>query len=188
MIYGKNFKEYFPETNIVWIQKKENINWKKILFEDKRPEKISSKWIFIEKNKILTVAHWVWSKDDEYLFFEKNSLIPKKAKLIFKNTEKDFAILESEENFYNFSIVEFWEIWDKKEIYFYKNWKFEKIFIEKIEKEKIFIKKEFLPWDSGTIFFNEKKEIIWILTEYDLENKLGIINILEKKFFEEEKN
>lgn len=182
IIYGKNLKQYFPESNIVWIQKLEKFSWKKILFEDKRPEKISSKWIFIEKNKILTVAHWVWSKNDEYLFFSQDLQTPFKAKLIFKNIEKDFAILESEENFYNFSTIKFAENIPEKEIYFYKNWKYLPIKISEKNNEKIFIKKEFLPWDSGTIFFNEKKEIVWILSEYDLNKKNWIINILEKNF------
>lgn len=185
IFFETKFKEFFPEGNIVSIEKKEKLLNKKIIFEKQKPDKIISKWIFISKNQILTVAHWIGSFDDDYRIFFENISQPKIAKLIFRDKKKDFAILKTKENFSEFLTVNFADYKNQKNLHIFKNWKYEKIEVSKSENEKIFVKKEFLPWDSGTIFFNEKKEIIWILSEYDLKNKLWIVNIFWKDFLKE---
>lgn len=183
-LFTNFFKEYYPDGNIVSIEKKEKLVSDLVLFQDEKPDKIISKGIFVKKNLILTVAHWIWSKNDVYNIFTNESKKPKKANLIFKDEKKDVALLKANDKFFSFLSVDFWDI-SKNEIYFFKDWKIEKRKIKKMDQEKIFIEEEFFPGDSGTIFFNEKKEIIWILTEYDLKNKLAIINILKKDFLQE---
>lgn len=187
--YKIYFPKNFPEKNIVSIEKEENIlnNLKTSsasLFQKKNPEKLISKWIFIKPNLILTVAHGVDSKDDNYKIFFENNLDFWEATLIFKDEKNDIAILKSEKNFQNFKNISFWKIELDDFIFFYKWDNFERLKIEKINDSKIFVKYNFSKWDSGSIFYNNKKEIIWILTEYDLEKKLWIINILDEKKLE----
>lgn len=187
--YEIYFPKNFPEKNIISIEKEANIlnNLKTSsasLLWQKNPEKIISKWIFIKENIILTVAHWVDTKDDNYkIFFDKNKFFSN-AKLTLKDEKNDFAILKTEKIFENFKNISFWKISQKDFIFYYK-WKdFERMEIKKIENWKIFTKWFFEKWDSWTIFYNNKKEIIGILSQYDLKEKVWIINILDKKKLE----
>ena len=55
---------------------------------------------------------------------------------------------------------------------------FTRLEISKIENNKIFTKNIFKKWDSVTIFFNNKIQIILILQEINLDKKEAIIKIL----------
>lgn len=186
--YEIYFPKNFPEKNIISIEKEANIlnNLKTSsasLLWQKNPEKIISKWIFIKENIILTVAHWVDTKEDNYkIFFDKNNFFSN-AKLIFKDEKKDIAFLKTNTNFKNFKKIIFWNVSENDYIFYYKWDDFERVKISKIENEKIFIKNIFEKWDSWTIFYNNKKEIVWILSQYDLKEKFWIINILDEKSF-----
>lgn len=168
------------EKNIVSIEKEEKILENP--FESQNPGKIFSKWIFIKNNLVLTVAHGTWEQTDNYKIFWNKKIFD--AKLAKKWEKDDLAILETKGIFEEFEKTDFWLLKkNDKKIYFFENWEFKSIDFS-IDKENIFIKKEFLPGDSGTIFFNEKKKIIWILTDYNLEKKVWIIKILNKKILE----
>lgn len=172
----------FPERNLVLVEKTEKILNSGNLFKEKKPEKIISKGIFIKKNLVLTVAHGVDSFEDDYKINLKNNFF--NAKLIKKDLENDFAILETKKKIENFWNIEFGKISEKDFIFYFKDNDFERLDIKKIENNKIFVKNIFQKWESWTIFYNYKKQIVGILTEYDLDNKIWIINILDKKKFQ----
>lgn len=168
------FENPLPEKNIVSVEKQENIL--NNFFEQKKVEKIVSKWIFINKNLVLTVAHWVDTKNDNYKIFLDWKIF--QAKLIKKDEKNDIAILKTNENYNNFYKITFWQI-NENDFIFYYNWvDFTRLEISKIENNKIFTKNIFKKWDSGTIFFNHKRQIIWILQEINLDKKEAIIKIL----------
>lgn len=174
------FQEKNLKENIVSIEKEEKIL--ETPFESQNPWKIYSKWIFIKNNLVLTVAHGTWEKTDNYKIFLNEKTFD--AKLVKKSKKDDLALLKTEKIFKDFEKIDFWWLAkNDKKIYFFENWELKNTDFSN-DKENIFIKKEFLPGDSGTVFFNEKKEIIWILTDYNLEKKVWIIKILDKKILE----
>lgn len=181
--FNKFSPKLFPEKNIVSVEKTENILNSGDFLKEKKPEKIISKWFFLKENIILTVAHWVDNFEDEYkiLLWENNF---SKAELIKKDEKSDFAILKTEKNFENFWKISFWKTKEENYIFYFVNNDFERLKVRKIENWKIYAKWFFEKWDSWTIFFNNNKEIVWILSEYDLENKIWIINILDEKILE----
>lgn len=179
MGFYKFSPKLFPEKNIVSIEKTENILNSWDFLKEKKPEKIISKAIFLKENIVLTVAHWVDSFEDEYKIFSSENIFSK-AKLLSKDENDDFAILQTNDNFLAFQKIAFWELSEKKELYYFYENNFKKVKIEKNDEKKIYVKEIFEPGDSGTIFFNEKKEIVGILVEYDLKNWLWIINIIDE--------
>lgn len=183
LVYSFSEKEYFPENNLVLIEKPDEIITKKIL-SNQKPEKILSKWIFLDKNTILTVAHWVTNKEINYKVDFFNKKFFSESKLVFKNEENDFALLKTEKSFEKFFPIKFWKITENDEFVYFWDWtSFSKLNFFELKENEFFVEKIFEPWDSWTIFFNKNKEIIWILSEYNLEKKYWIVKILEEKNF-----
>ena len=126
------------------------------------------------------------SEDDNYkVFFNEKNEDFLEAKLIFKDKKADLALLKVENNDKKVEKINFWKIWkNEKEIYFFDGIAFTRAEIEKIEENKIFVKEEFLPWSSGTIFFDKDKKIVWILSEYDLKERLWVVVLVDESIFE----
>ena len=57
-------EKYFPEKNIIFLEKSETEPNKKNILIWKNLRKISSKWIFLKSDLVLSTAHWVESEDD----------------------------------------------------------------------------------------------------------------------------
>ena len=165
-------EKYFPEKNIIFLEKSETEPNKKNILIWKNLRKISSKWIFLKSDLVLSTAHWVESEDDNY-------------KVFFNEKNADLALLKVENNDKKVEKINFWKIWkNEKEIYFFDGTAFTRAEIEKIEENKIFVKEEFLPWSSGTIFFDKDKKIVWILSEYDLKERLWVVVLVDESIFE----
>lgn len=173
------------ENNIVQIIKKEEISkidanpwW--IFDSNYNLEKNIFSWFFINKNTILTVAHWVNSKNSIY-----------KIKNIYWNTynwllknkikEQDYAILKTNKNFKkftNYKISDNYKVWDivYSLSYNHNENKLKKIKwqIKNINKTTINTDIKFINWDSWWILIDDKNNIIWLNNWFDLDDNYSI--------------
>lgn len=176
-------EKYFPWKNEVFVIKKWEILDKNSLIFWKKSWQLESKWVFISKNLVLSVWHWVWDKKDlyeVYLWKDKKDFI--EAELLYKDEKKDYSLLKTKKNYEDFVDIRIWEKQTIKDyLYYFDEYNhFSKQNIFKIDSEKIYINKEFQKWDSWKIFYNENKEIVAILIEYDLTLRLWVLNIIDK--------
>lgn len=185
----------FSEINTIKIIKKpeiiknsENPIW--ILKYDWNLEENIFSGFFIDKNTILTVAHWVNNEKSTYEIIDINWW-KYSWELVFKDSINDFAKIKIDSNFKNFKKINIWnniKIWEKIHSYSFsrdwynlekKSWTILEIDNNKIKTDIIF-----KDWNSWGMVINEKNEILWIIVEVDEKEKawyfIKINEILKK--------
>lgn len=176
-------KKVSLENNSVKIIKKseivkssENPWW--IFDENNNIEENKFSWVLINKNTIITVAHWVNTENSIYKIYD-NFWNSYSWKLLKKDSENDYAFLETNIDFKKFRETKIWKdlkIWEEIYALIYDE-KTEKIIkkiwdIKDINWNKIWVNIIFNPWDSGSPIYNNRDELIWIIEEVDLENNI----------------
>ncbi len=171
------------ENNIVQIIKQDEISkinknpwW---LFDDNyNLSKNIFSWFWIDKNTILTIAHWVNSKDSIYkvkdIYWNNYKWI-----LDYKNTKKDIAIIKTNkdfEKFVNYKKSNNYYIWDTVYSISYTENKIKKTKwkIININDSEINTNIKFIDWDSWWILVDKKNNIIWINNWYNIEKNYSI--------------
>ena len=171
------------ENNIVQIIKQDEISkinknpwW---LFDDNyNLSKNIFSWFWIDKNTILTIAHWVNSKDSIYkvkdIYWNNYKWI-----LDYKNTKKDIAIIKTNkdfEKFVNYKKSNNYYIWDTIYSISYTENKIKKTKwkIININDSKVNTNIKFIDWDSWWILVDKKNNIIWINNWYNIEKNYSI--------------
>ena len=122
-----------------------------------------STWFFIDKNTVLTVAHWVNDESSNYTITDilGESYI---ATLIQKDNENDIAYLKTDRDFpwyQNLSYASEVKINEKVYTINYK-WELKDWKIKKLEDNIIFSDMYFEDWDSGSPLINNKWELVWV--------------------------
>lgn len=170
-------------NNVVKIVKESEIvknddNPKWIFWDEKNLDKNILSGLFINKNTIITAAHWVNNTDSIYEIYDK---IWNKydAKLIKKDTINDYAILEINIDFKNFKKINIEKninIWEEIYQFWYNetnnDFKMKKWTITKINWNKITTNIVFLEWNSGSPIYNKNNDLIWIAIEVDEKNNV----------------
>jgi len=177
------YKKINLENNSVKIIKsneivKNNENPRWILTNETNTKENQFSWVFINKNTIITVAHWVNTENSDYQIYD-NFWNLYSWKLLKKDSENDYAFLETNINFKKFSETKIWknlEIWEKiyaiiydekTDKYSKKKWN-----IIDINWNKIWVNIIFNHWDSGSSIYNNKNKLIWIIEEVDTKNNV----------------
>lgn len=169
------------ENNVVMIVKNSEIiknseNPKWIFSENNNINKNISTWIFLEKNMILTASHWVNTINSKYIIYD-NFWNSYNWKLIKKDTQNDFALIQIETDFSKYKKInidnnlQLWEeifsIWYNENI---KNFETKKWLIKEINNNKIWTNISFIKWNSWGPVYNKNKELIWIILEINTKN------------------
>lgn len=185
LFFFKNENEInFIKTNSIKIIKNSDIiknseNPKWIFNNETNLDKNIFSWFFIDKNTIITVAHWVNDEQSKYEIIDINSWKSYDWELFFKDIENDFAKIKIKNDFKNFRKIKIWKdikIWEN--IYSYSfwikdnlakkvSWKILEINWNKIKTDIVFE-----DWNSGWVIFNEKNEVLWIIIEIDIEKNV----------------
>lgn len=158
------------------IKNNENPRW--IFTNETNIKKNQFNWVFINKNTIITVAHWVNTENSDYEIYD-NFWNSYSWKLLKKDSENDYAFLETNIDFKHFVETKIWKdlkTWDeiyaiiydeKTDIFSKKIWN-----IKDINWNKIWVNIVFNPWDSGSPIYNKKNELVWIIEEVDTKNNV----------------
>lgn len=136
-------------------------------------------WVFINENTLITASHWVDNINSKYKMID-NNWFEYHWKLIFKDSENDFAKIKIENNFNNFKNIKIWEIikiWEeiwsiwfdeKNNFSTTMTWKILDINWNKIKTDIVFVE-----WNSGWAIYNKNNELIWIALEVDTKNNVS---------------